>query len=33
MIFMELGRLPATSITDPKVRAEIAKRHDSVAVQ
>ena len=32
-MFMELGRLPATSITDPKVRAEIAKRHDSVPVQ
>ena len=32
-MFIELGRLPATSITDPKVRAEIAKRHDSVPVQ
>ena len=32
-MFMELGRLPVTSITDPKVRAEIAKRHDSVPVQ
>jgi quercetin dioxygenase-like cupin family protein len=32
-MFTELGRLPATSITDPKVRAEIAKRHDSVPVQ
>lgn len=31
-MFMELGRLPAASITDPKVRAEIAKRHDSVPV-
>ena len=32
-MFMELGRLPASSITDPKVRAEIGKRHDSVPVR
>lgn len=32
-MFLELGRLPADSITDPQVRAEIAKRHDSVPVQ
>jgi quercetin dioxygenase-like cupin family protein len=31
-MFLELGRLPAESITDPAVRAEIAKRHDSVPV-
>ena len=31
-MFIELGRLPATSITDPKVRAEVATRHDSVPV-
>ena len=31
-MFMELGWLTATSITDPKARAEIAKRHDSVPV-
>jgi len=31
-MFLELGRLPAESITDPKVRAEIAGRHDSVPV-
>ncbi len=31
-MFMELGRLPRASITDPEVRAEIGKRHDSVPV-
>ena len=31
-MFLELGRLPADAITDPKVRAEIAKRHDSVPI-
>lgn len=31
-MFLELGRLPAESITDRAVRAEIAKRHDSVPV-
>ena len=31
-MFLELGRLPAASITDRAVRAEIAKRHDSVPV-
>ena len=31
-MFLELGDLPAGSITDPQVRAEIAKRHDSVPV-
>jgi len=31
-MFLELGRLPAESITNPKVRAEIAQRHDSVPV-
>ena len=31
-MFMELGQLPPASITDPKVRAEIAGRHDSVPV-
>lgn len=31
-MFMELGQLPPASITDPKVRAEIARRHDSVPV-
>jgi len=31
-MFLELGQLPAASITDPQVRAEIAKRHDSVPV-
>ena len=31
-MFLELGRLPAASITDPAVRAEIAKRHDAVPV-
>jgi mannose-6-phosphate isomerase-like protein (cupin superfamily) len=29
-MFLELGRLPADSITDPAVRAEIGRRHDSV---
>ena len=29
-MFLELGRLPAGSITDPAVRADIAKRFDSV---
>jgi quercetin dioxygenase-like cupin family protein len=28
-MFIELGRLPAASITDPVVRAEISRRHDS----
>ena len=31
-MFLELGRLPAGSITDPRARAEIATRHDSVPV-
>ncbi|MBI4259728.1 MAG: cupin domain-containing protein [Actinobacteria bacterium] len=31
-MFLELGRLPADSITNPEVRAEIANRHDSVPV-
>lgn len=31
-MFLELGRLPATSITSPEIRAEIARRHDSVPV-
>jgi quercetin dioxygenase-like cupin family protein len=31
-MFLELGRLPAGSITDPAVRAEIARRYDSVPV-
>jgi quercetin dioxygenase-like cupin family protein len=31
-MFLELGRLPAASITDREVRAEIAKRHDSIPV-
>ena len=31
-MFLELGRLPAVSITDPRVRAEISKRHDSTPV-
>ncbi|MGQ0671065.1 MAG: cupin domain-containing protein [Actinomycetota bacterium] len=31
-LFLELGRLPADSITDPDVRAEIASRHDSIPV-
>jgi mannose-6-phosphate isomerase-like protein (cupin superfamily) len=31
-MFLELGRLPAESITNPNVRAEIAQRHDSVPV-
>jgi hypothetical protein len=29
-MFQELGRLPAESIMDPKVRAEIAKHFDSI---
>ena len=29
-MFLELGRLPADSITDPAVRAEISKRYDSI---
>jgi mannose-6-phosphate isomerase-like protein (cupin superfamily) len=29
-MFLELGRLPAESITNPAVRAEIGKRYDSV---
>lgn len=32
-MFMELARLPRTSITDPGVRAEISKRHDSTPVR
>lgn len=31
-MFLELGRLPAGSITDPDIRAAIASRHDSVPV-
>lgn len=31
-MFLELGQLPAASITDPAVRAAIATRHDSVPV-
>ena len=31
-MFIELGHLPPASITDPDVRAEIAKRYDSVPV-
>jgi len=31
-MFIEIGGLPSESITDPKVRAEIAQRHDSVPV-
>ena len=31
-MFLELGALPAKSITDPKVRADVARRHDSVPV-
>jgi quercetin dioxygenase-like cupin family protein len=31
-MFLELGRLPPGGLTDPDVRAEIAKRHDSVPV-
>ena len=31
-MFLELGRLPADSLTDPKVRAEVSKRYDSVPV-
>lgn len=29
-MFLELGRLPGSSITDPAVRAAIAKRYDSI---
>lgn len=29
-MFLELGRLPANSITDPAIRAEIASRYDSI---
>lgn len=29
-MFLELGRLPPDSITDPQVRAAIAQRHDSI---
>jgi quercetin dioxygenase-like cupin family protein len=32
-MFLELGRLPAASITDPGVRAEISQRHDSTPVR
>ncbi len=31
-MFLELGRLPTHSITNPQVRAAIANRHDSVPV-
>lgn len=31
-MFLELGRLPADSITNPEVRAEITRRYDSVPV-
>jgi quercetin dioxygenase-like cupin family protein len=31
-MFLDLGGLPAESITDPNVRAEIAQRYDSVPV-
>lgn len=31
-MFLELGALPAGTITDPTVRAEIAQRYDSVPV-
>jgi quercetin dioxygenase-like cupin family protein len=31
-MFLELGRLPVDSITNPGVRAEIASRHDSIPV-
>lgn len=31
-MFLELGRLPADSITNPAVRAEISKGHDSIPV-
>jgi hypothetical protein len=31
-MFLELGRLPAESITDRAVRADIAGHHDSVPV-
>lgn len=31
-MFVELGRLPAESITNPEIRAEIAARYDSVPV-
>lgn len=31
-MFLELGALPPKSITDPKVRADVARRHDSVPV-
>lgn len=31
-MFLELGRLPADSITNPQVRAELGKRYDSVPV-
>ena len=31
-MFLELGRLPADSITDSTVRAEISKRYDSMPV-
>jgi mannose-6-phosphate isomerase-like protein (cupin superfamily) len=32
-MFLELSRLPANSITDPRTRAEFAHRHDSVPVE
>ena len=31
-MFLELGRLPAASLTDPKVRAEVSRRYDSIPV-
>ncbi|MDP8927130.1 MAG: cupin domain-containing protein [Actinomycetota bacterium] len=31
-MFLELGRLPANSITDPGIRAAIASRYDSIPV-
>lgn len=31
-MFLELGRLPTDSITDPNVRAQVARRYDSVPV-
>ena len=32
-MFLELARLPSGSIRDPKIRAEISARYDSVPVQ
>ena len=31
-LFLELGALPPTSIMDPEVRADVARRHDSIPV-